>query len=157
LPDAVVAAVERAMATDPGSRFHSAAEMASALEAQPAMDETVRMETDDPGTTRPFAAPARDGHTSVLPPRTALPRPPRVARPARSRAPRRWVAAGVAVLLVAAVAIGIIATRDDGGQPSVTSPTTTPTVAVSRVPSAGGSLPARLDRSLRDLEQAVSR
>ena len=149
LPDAIVAVVERSMAIDPASRFASAAEMETALAAQPAADETVRIDTDDPGATQPFAASTSDGGTRVL-------ATPSASSPARSRGARRWVAAGLGVLVVAAIGIGVAVTRDDGGQPDTPLPSTAPTVVGSEPPVNGGSLPAPLERSLRDLEQAVS-
>ena len=149
LPDALVAVVERSMAIDPASRFASAAEMETALAAQSSSDETVRIDTDDPGATQPFATGRSDGATRVL-------ATPSASAPARSRSARRWVAAGLGVLVVAAIGIGVAVTRDDGGQPGTPLPSTAPTAVGSEPPVNGGSLPAPLDRSLRGLEQTVS-
>jgi serine/threonine-protein kinase len=149
LPVAVLAVVERAMATDPGARFSSAAEMAAALAAPSADDATVRIDPEHAGATQPFAGSPLHDDTRVLARPSASPR-------RRSRGARRWVAAGLGLLVVAAVGIGAAVTRDDSGPPKGAVPSTSPTVVGSQAPANGGSLPAPLDRSLRDLEEAVS-
>ena len=129
LPDGVLLAIERAMASDPASRFSSAVEMRSALESRAVADETVRIEEEDPGATEAFIAPVREGETRVLAPPTAA-----APRAAGSRGARRWVAVGFTVLALSAVGIGIAVTRDSGGTPTTTLPSTTPSVLESQPP-----------------------
>ena len=123
------------MAIDPAYGFASAAEMETALAAQPADVETIRIDTDDPGATQPFVAGTIDGGTRVLATPSASPR-------TGSRGARRWVAAGLGVLVAVAIGIGVAVTRDDGGQPDTPLPSTAPTVVGSEQPVNGGSLPA---------------
>jgi hypothetical protein len=103
--------------------------MATALAAKPLDDETVRIDAQDPGATRPLDVAAVVGQARVL-------TTPSVSAPARSRAARRWVAAGLGLLAVAAVGIGVAVTRDDAAQPDTTLPLTTPTVVSSQAPSS---------------------
>jgi serine/threonine-protein kinase len=142
-----VAAVERALATDPADRFADAGEMLVALTAPPAPP------TEPVGVTVPLRAPATE--TAVMPPpaRTA----PRPATPSRTRRrigrARVLVAAAVVVvlLLVAAVAL-LLASGDDGAAPpAATAPATT--AATVAPPVGGPPLPAPIARALERLEE----
>jgi serine/threonine protein kinase len=150
LPVAFVAAIERALATEPTDRFADAAEMRAALagataDAAPA---TVAVAATVPLPRRPSA-------TAMLPPpaRSVPSTPGR--RPRRARPTRTFVAAAVLLALVAAIAVGLVLGRRDGG-PTVPS-STTPTVSAPAAPSAGGSppLPAALAHALDRLQQAT--
>ena len=145
LSPSFVAAVERALATDPSERFADADEMRAAFDAT-----TSGTGVPAPETV-PLRAPTRE--TAVLPVPTRAPSAP--AQPSRSRPRRRdlrraLVAASVALVLVVAVAIGLIATAGDNGPstPSVTTHATTPTPVAT-------DLPAPLARALEQLERAA--
>jgi serine/threonine-protein kinase len=117
--------VMRAMHRDPAARYATAAEFASALRAALTGDAERTMETpraaavvDDAATQ---AVPRADRTAAI--PRTAAPprqaqRPARRAVPApvRRRSPRAWIAAVLIVLVVAAAAVGVVLSRDNGSK-----------------------------------------
>ena len=145
LSPSFVAAVERALATDPAARFADADEMRAAFDRSPSV-------TDGPAPeTVPLRAPARD--TAVLPVAERV--PPAREQPARPRRRPRGlrgalVVASVVLVLVVAVAIGlVIATGDDG---SVTPPVTTQAPTPTSVTT---DLPAPLALALEQLERAA--
>jgi len=143
----LVAAVERAMAKDPGRRFGSAATMAAALGG----DEV----SPDSGTAT--ALNAVPSSTEVLSAPTAR-RPVEVGRPAMASTAnafwerlRRSPGTAVAAVLVAVfVLVAVLATRS-GDPPATSSAVTSPTTQTS----PGGSLPEPLDRAIKSLEEAV--
>lgn len=130
-PPALVAAVERAMASRPEDRFDTASDMAAALDDAPA---TVAASRPGLGATERMPA-GRAG-------------PAAGGRP-RSGSARRWVVALplAAVLVVAAV---LVASSDRGRRSGEANPTVT-TVA----PLAGTTLPEPLDRAIDRLEESI--
>ncbi len=140
LSPAFVAAVERALATDPADRFADADEMRAALDRSPSATGTPAPETV------PLRPPARD--TAVLPVRRA-PRP----TPRRLDLRRVIVVASVVLVLVVVIAIGLLVSAgDDAPTPPTTAPATTPATAPAPV---GTGLPAPLAHALEQLEQAT--
>jgi eukaryotic-like serine/threonine-protein kinase len=141
LDPAFVAAIERAMATDPDDRFADADEMRAALTA-PA--------TVSVGVTVPLRAPATE--TAVLPPpersapASAAPRPHR----------RRFgpaLAAAVVLVLVLAIAVALLVSQgDDTDAPPASTPTTGATVPA---PVAGPPLPTPLADAMDRLREAT--
>ncbi len=162
---AVVATVERAMATDPDDRFDSATTMAGALvaatrQSAPATADTptvpvasssaLRVPPILPeravGSTAPRAAMPRVAPTEVLvDAKSAVPVQP--TKPGGRSKPRVVVLAGLLVLLVAA---GLVATRElsDGGQAPATPASTTTT-------PDGNPIPPPLRRALDELDRSV--
>ena len=147
LEASLVAAVERAMAKDPGRRFSSAAAMAAALGGDGA--------SADPGTaTVANALPSSTEVMSAPPARHAA----QVDRPAMApRATTLWdtlrrsPGVALAVVLVAVfVLVAALATRS-GDSPPAPSEVTSPTSQSA----PGGSLPEPLDRAITSLEDAV--
>lgn len=139
-----VAAVERALAPDPADRFADADEMRAALDAAPARVSA--------GATAPLRA--RAGETAVLsPPARATPgadaAPRRSTRPRLDR--RNAVTAGAAaVLVVLAIALGLLVTDNGDAHAPSPAPTTAATPAVT-----GPSTPTPLARALDRLDQAT--
>jgi serine/threonine protein kinase len=136
--------VERAMATDPGRRFASAAEMRRALDAR--MRRTRRVAALPGDVTAPRQpVPASD--TRALP--TTL-------RPGRRRgmARRVWLA-GAGAVLAALVVVGVVLSQRDSGPSSPTSPA--PTTVVTPAGQSGATLPPELQRALDRLREAVQR
>lgn len=101
LPPRLAQAVERAMERDPSARFATAEEMAAAL----------GNETGGPGTTAELVAPgSQPEETETL---AAVERPP-----SRRTDTRRQLVGGVCVLVVLAVAVGLVARSGDGAKPA---------------------------------------
>ncbi|HEY7106060.1 MAG TPA: serine/threonine-protein kinase [Acidimicrobiia bacterium] len=148
VPRDVAAVVERAMAHDPVERFTSAEEMAAALEQEP---------VEEPPTV-PMAPGPRTEVISPAAARTVSPRPlPARAQPAtrralRSHRPRRWIVALAALVVLVALAVGVVAAvSGDGGGPA------TPVVQTQPPSTTPSPLPAPLEHAVTQLEQSVSR
>ncbi len=149
LSEPFVAAVERALATDPDARFATADEMRAALRA-PAPPSS-------PDATVPLRRPAPTTATATLPvpaARVPLRRAP-AARHRRRDGTWRLIA-GALVAIVLVVAVVLLATRGSDA-PSSTPPST---VAASTAPApaggqAGPPVPAPLARALERLERAA--
>lgn len=132
LDPALVEIVERAMATEPGSRFASAAEMANAFMGQPDDVETLSGNIA-PGMTH-------QEHTQVLEQPSPVPGP-------RWRSPR--LLAGAAAVLAAIVAIALAGAADPSpprtadANPPATSvvPSVPPLVEQPSTPAAGATTP----------------
>ncbi len=149
LDPSLVAAIERALATDPAGRFADAATMRTAL----AGEETGRVAPPTVPVTEAEIAP-----TAALP-RPAPPR--RVAttparRPGPSPRPRAaWVMAIVAMVAVLVIVGVALVTR--GGEDPVTTTTTTPIAATPTTgpggPAATGAAPAPISRALDRLQE----
>jgi Protein kinase domain len=136
--------VERAMATDPGRRFASAADMRRALDARPPRTRASAVLPGD--ETDPFqAVPVSD--TRALP--TTV-RPPR----RRGMARRVWLA-GAGALLVALAVGGVVLSQRDSGPSSPTSPA--PSTVATPAGQSGATLPPDLQRALDRLREAVQR
>ncbi len=128
LPPRLVETVERAMSTDPESRFATADDMTRALDDTTA-GETTKARPE--ATVRMPGPPAAEGVGQRLRRRGTL---------------RRWAAAAAAaasLVLVAAVWLG----GDRGGESGPVTPPTTGAPA--------GSIPAPLDRAIDELEESV--
>jgi serine/threonine protein kinase len=136
--------VERAMATDPGRRFASAAEMRRALDARRPRTRTSAVLPGD--ETDPFQ-PVPVAETRALP--TTV-RPPR----RRGIARRVWLA-GAGALLVALAVGGVVLSQRDSGPSSPTSPV--PSTAATPAGESGATLPPDLQRALDRLREAVQR
>ncbi|MDQ1459881.1 MAG: eukaryotic-like serine/threonine-protein kinase [Actinomycetota bacterium] len=166
LPPEVVAAVERSMRVDPNERFHSAAEMAAALEPSTDLDTTVAIGPGAGARVAAGEAPTvavaragrdgelepRDGNTRLLPVVTAAPAPATAAAAALGggagsrRVWNRVLPIGLVAGLAAAV-IGVVASRGDPARPivpatsiSTTPPTTTLTSVTSTNPTTSTTL-----------------
>ncbi|MDQ6945329.1 MAG: serine/threonine protein kinase [Actinomycetota bacterium] len=155
LDPGLVAAIDRAMAKDPGQRFVSATEMAAALQAThdaPTRGDQTVLDSPAVGATQMLPGPSS---TQVL--SSPGPSPTEVDRPSAnhqsaSRAllwrgrPGVIAAVAVAALFVLVVIIG---TRggSNAGSPTANTPTT---AAASPV-----SVPPALDQAIKNLEQAV--
>ncbi|MDQ1382553.1 MAG: eukaryotic-like serine/threonine-protein kinase [Actinomycetota bacterium] len=165
LPPEIVAVVERSMCVDPNERFHSAAEMAAALEPATDLDATVAVSvaagagvaaaSEAPTVAVPQPVRAgdlepRDGSTRVLP--VPAPAPPAAAAataapvasgggPGSRRMWNRVLAVGLMAGLAAAV-IGVVASGGDPARPTVpaTSTSTSPT-SLTRVTSPNPTTP----------------
>jgi serine/threonine-protein kinase len=148
-----VAAVERAMATDPAERFESADAMLAVLASAAVAPKTV-----------PLQPPSAPTATLPVPARVGTPPAPRgEARRERRREPRRdrrWrgiVAAAVSVVL--ATALVFLITRSDDASPPTTAPSSTaPAVTAVTTPVASGAalpVPEPLARALDRLERAT--
>jgi serine/threonine protein kinase len=155
VPDAdprIAPVIERAMSLEPGDRFASAEEMASALLGADA-DETEAFEAPASGTSGepPASAPDHDAdatetirtprleETARIPYQAPAPRPVRSQRRARTTA-MIVAAALIAIALITVLAVVAFTGSGGGQQPGS---------------SAGSSLPAPLEDSLRRLEEAV--
>jgi serine/threonine-protein kinase len=136
VPRDVAAVVERAMSRDVDARFGSADEMAAALTGAAEPDATVPV-----ADTEPLELGTGTDVTHSMPLET-----PETA-PARSRSPRRLVAALLAALAV--VLVAGIAWSHRGSSPSV--PKSRPTQ------SAPTTLPPDLANAINQLQQAVER
>jgi serine/threonine protein kinase len=139
LPATFIAAVERALATDPADRFADADEMLVALTTPP---------TVPVGVTVPLRAPATE--TAVLPPpERSAPTP--VAPVRRRRFRPALVAMLVGIVLVLAIAIGLLISQGDdtAAPPESTTPTTV------SAPVAGPPLPTPLADALDRLQEAT--
>jgi serine/threonine protein kinase len=140
VPPGVAAVVERAMTRDPDARYHSAREMADALQRDIDLE-----------ATRPVAAPTAADTVPVEPTDTIasvrLSRAPDPAVATSLRHPRR-TARLIGAIVGACLAIVVIAglTRGNGDSPRSRTPTTQPTAS---------SLPQGLDQAIQRLEQAV--
>jgi eukaryotic-like serine/threonine-protein kinase len=133
--------VERAMATDPRSRFASPAEMRRALDDHSAPTGRAAAPSDDETQPQP------------VPPVTQTRALPTTARPTRRTPWVRllWLAA-VAVALLTFVVVGVVLSqRDSGTSSSPSSPSSPATTA------AGAAVPRDLDRALDELREAVQR
>jgi serine/threonine protein kinase len=166
LSPALLATIERALATDPADRFPDAAAMLAALDAPPAPTPG----TESIGVTMPLGGAATE--TAMLPPparrstvvepagspgqsaspsASPLPAPNRVARGQRSPARMALLLGLLALVVVLVIVIGVLATRGDDSPSTPASPTVT-TVAP---PVAGPPVPEPLARALDRLEQAT--
>jgi eukaryotic-like serine/threonine-protein kinase len=149
LPAELISTVARAMALDPDRRFESAAEMASALEPQAELDETVAIATVFGPETVPIDPAWRDGDTRTLP----LPNTPsREGEGPRPRVSRRAAAIAVGALLAVVLVAGIVSNQRDGAVPGPSVPTVKPTT-----PTTVAVLAAPLDDAIRRLEQVVAK
>lgn len=135
----VVAAIERAMHTDPDLRFPTASALARALTG-----EVPTVAAAPGGADRPGVGWAQ---ATAAVPRGATARLDVPARPLGPRLSQRAVIA-VGALVVLAVALFITSGSDDSPLAPPTPPTTA--AGVGSTP-----LPAPLDRALQDLEEAV--
>ena len=139
LSAAFVAAVERALVTDPADRFADAEEMLAALTTP---------STVPVGVTVPLRAPATE--TAVLPP-PARSAPTPVAPVRRRRLPPALITVAIGIALVLAIAVGLLVSQgDDTATPP--EPTTPTTVSA---PVAGPPLPTSLADALDRLEEAT--
>ncbi len=156
LPAEVVAVVERAMSLDPRRRFASAIDMAAALEPPAELDatepiETAPIETAPDSETVPVDLGSRDGATRTL----HFPSPPEAGRSpgfawVRSNLLALALALGVAVVLI----VGFLASRQGGGHPATSVPSTTARTTPAKPTTT--RLPAPLDDAIRRLEQTVA-
>jgi serine/threonine protein kinase len=143
LPDGLVGVIERAMSRRPSDRFESADAMAAALERS-----LERADTTAPASTATVAVDVPPlAKTRALPPRAG----------GHSRKRRGMLAAFVALVLLAALAVGLLVTRnDDGSAPASPSAVSTPPTTGGPAPTSPSPLPAPLDRAIRQLERAVT-
>jgi serine/threonine protein kinase len=150
LPQPLVDAIERALATDPGARFDGASAMRDAIRS------SALASPDGAPPTQPIAVPT---DTAVLPPPDRAPRaaperrrPERVtpARPRRRFGPGRIAAVVVVVAAVLLAVAIVLLTRGDTGT-DTTTPTTVAAAPAAPVPTA--DLPAPLARALERLDR----
>jgi serine/threonine protein kinase len=144
-----VAAVERALATDPDARFADAAAMRDALAS-----------TGVAPTGAALTEPLTQGTgTAVLPLPAPGPRPVpvRPARPRRQFDARRLAAVAAAVAILIVLAIVLLSGGNDGPVTPASESTVAPTTAVAApaAPSPTAPVPAPLARALDRLDQAT--
>jgi eukaryotic-like serine/threonine-protein kinase len=155
LDPSVVAAIERALASDPAGRFADAASMRTALageETGRAASPTVPlMETEAaPTAALPPPAPPRRADTAA---HRGTSTPPR--RPVSSRRRRAVWAMAILTTLAALVIVGV-ALVTSGGDDAVTTTTTTPIAATPTTGPGGPATaapPPPISRALDRLEQ----
>jgi serine/threonine-protein kinase len=147
LEPSLVAAVERAMAKDPGRRFRSAAAMAAALgeDNMNAVHGTATVANAVPPSTEVLSAPTARQPDEVGPPAVASTTTTLWYRLRRSPS-----TALAAILVAVFVVVAGIAIRS-GDSPRTPSSVTSP----PSQPAPGGSLPEPLDRAIKSLEEAV--
>jgi serine/threonine protein kinase len=147
LPPAFVAAVERALATDPAARFADAESMRAALTGTATTAVAVTVPLPTPSATAvlpaPPAPPTRE-------PEPRAPTPP--IRPRLGRTPILLTALVVVLLAVAAVLL-VSRNDDSSAPPASTAPSTAP--APTAAPANGPAVPAPLARALDRLDQAT--
>ncbi len=148
-PRALVATVERAMASEPDDRFRTAADMAKTLDdpsrrrggdattvaASPGdATSTVAVPSSPPDATEHLASPGPGGH-----PGTSA---------GRVGSPRRWLGVVLVAVVLLGIALFALSTRDQDPSPADVAP---PPTSVT----PGGSLPQPLDRAIDQLEESV--
>jgi serine/threonine-protein kinase len=147
LPPAFVAAVERALATDPAARFVDAESMRAVLTGTATAAVAVTVPLPAPSATvvlpAPPAPPTRE-------PERRAPTPP-----IRRRLGRAPILLAALMVVLVAVAVVLLVTRNDDSSapPASTAPSTAP--APTAAPANGPAVPAPLARALDRLDQAT--